>query len=763
MAPDQRFARLTTDPRFRRAKQKNVKAEIDERFKDVLTEDFGKVQGTSRVDSRGRKRTSTHTTDEMKRFYRMRSPEAGEEPAPRIDYARGEGLLESSGSEDEDSSEDDESDVEEDELEIGGKRSRLAAFQPSDSESEEDSDDEGQLKVDLSEDEDESAFPPEADDEEEQEEEEGIDPTARIAAVNLDWDHLRAGDIFTIFASFLKPVQKKGDKSAPPPPGKLLNVRIYPSEFGKERMAKEDELGPGGGIFLAKPGDKKKSKGGKRTQKLSLAQPEEEEDEEEEEEGAEEEEDEEDDAEEDAESEIDGNESDGLDADADDLEIISDVASEAGSEDIDMEQLRQYQLERLRYYYAIATFSTVAAAELIMGELNGTEFERTANVLDLAYVPEDMTFAEDEATDECDKEPKGYKGNEFVTDALRHSKVKLTWDQDDANRTKLTRRALTREEIEEEDFANLVAGSDSEDDDADFEEDEEAGEKKMTKKQKMKERKEKLRALLLGGDDDETGDIWGKAGSAWQDELADLKEDKASKGKKGKKGDDDVEITFRPGLSVAKAAEPETDDMTTLEKYQRRMKEKKAKKKEELELKRAEKEGRDGKKVERKAADDFFGDDDSGAEDEPAVGKARSPDPEDLGLVDDPTHHFSLKDHLAAEKDAGKKKRKRNKKKAAREVELGPEGFKVDVADPRFSAMYDEASFALDPTHPKFHDSAANREILKKTREGHAAKRDAPGTAGGAASGERDLAELAASVKRKMEGGSSRKRKRSKK
>lgn len=306
-------------------------------------------------------------------------------------------------------------------------------------------------------------------------------------------------------------------------------------------------------------------------------------------------------------------------------------------------------------------------------------------------------------SDECDKEPKGYKGNEFVTDALRHSKVKLTWDQDDANRTKLTRRALTREEIEEEDFGNLVAGSDSEDDDADFEdEDEAADEKKKTKKQKMKERKEKLRALLLGGDDDETGDIWGKAGSAWQDELADIKEDKTSKGKKGKKAaDDDVEITFRPGLSVAKAAEPETDDMTTLEKYQRRMKEKKAKKKEELELKRAEKEGRDGKKPERKAADDFFGDEDSG-DDEPAATKARSPDPEDLGLVDDPTHHFSLKDHLAAEKDAGKKKsRKRNKKTAAREVELGPEGFTVDVADPRFAAMYDTASFALDPTHPK--------------------------------------------------------------
>lgn len=42
---DARFARLATDPRFRRPKQKAVKAEIDERFKDVLTEEFGKEKG----------------------------------------------------------------------------------------------------------------------------------------------------------------------------------------------------------------------------------------------------------------------------------------------------------------------------------------------------------------------------------------------------------------------------------------------------------------------------------------------------------------------------------------------------------------------------------------------------------------------------------------------------------------------------------------------------------------------------------------------
>jgi hypothetical protein len=39
---DPRFARLQTDPRFRKPKQKNLKVEIDERFRDVLeSEEFG--------------------------------------------------------------------------------------------------------------------------------------------------------------------------------------------------------------------------------------------------------------------------------------------------------------------------------------------------------------------------------------------------------------------------------------------------------------------------------------------------------------------------------------------------------------------------------------------------------------------------------------------------------------------------------------------------------------------------------------------------
>jgi hypothetical protein len=49
-----------------------------------------------------------------------------------------------------------------------------------------------------------------------------------------------------------------------------------------------------------------------------------------------------------------------------------------------------------RYYYAVATFSSVAAAEFVMKECDGTEFERTANVFDLSYVPEEMDFGDDE-------------------------------------------------------------------------------------------------------------------------------------------------------------------------------------------------------------------------------------------------------------------------------------------------------------------------------------------------------------------------------
>ena len=45
-----------------------------------------------------------------------------------------------------------------------------------------------------------------------------------------------------------------------------------------------------------------------------------------------------------------------------------------------------------RYYYAIVECDTVEAATHIYNELEGTELERSANVFDLSFVPQDMTF-----------------------------------------------------------------------------------------------------------------------------------------------------------------------------------------------------------------------------------------------------------------------------------------------------------------------------------------------------------------------------------
>ena len=68
-----------------------------------------------------------------------------------------------------------------------------------------------------------------------------------------------------------------------------------------------------------------------------------------------------------------------------------------------------------RYYYAIVEFSDVSAATYIYREVNGTEFERTANVFDISFVPDDMEFDED-YHEVATEEAKGYKGNDFVTD-----------------------------------------------------------------------------------------------------------------------------------------------------------------------------------------------------------------------------------------------------------------------------------------------------------------------------------------------------------
>lgn len=565
---------------------------------------------------------------------------------------------------------------------LGYDPAREGGFSGSESSSEESSSEE-EDEEDVEDDADEEKFPDQTMD--------GIplgEVTKRIAVVNLDWDNIRSEDLMAVFSSFV------------PSGGRLLNVTVYPSEFGKERIEREETEGPPQEIFAAKDQESES---------------------EDEFEGFDDEEEDEEDAEE---------------------RIKKQLLQEDKGEEFDSAQLRRYQLERLRYYYAVLTFSTEDAAKAVYDKVDGTEYLSTANFFDLRFVPDDTDFDDDKPRDACDRIPDNYKPNEFVTDALQHSKVKLTWDADDVNRKEAQAKAFRggRAEIDENDLKAYIGSDSSEGEESDAEVvDSTSG--STTKVSKKEEERQRMRALL-----------------GLSAEPAKKKKDDGPVG--------DMQITFAAGLSGEKTDkksksvfenEPIIEE-STLEKYVRKERDRKQRRKDKQKAKREGREIGSGSDDDddddenaisaKTATADDAAEEDLGFDDpffaEPSLDKASNSarrkeerlkrraereaeeaasaaqraelellmaEPGDGGRST--MKHFDMKE---IEK-AAKKKNKKSKSKGKKSEEELVDDFEMNTADPRFGALFENSEFAIDPSNPKFKGTPGMKQLLEEGRK----------------------------------------------
>ncbi|XP_026179710.1 ESF1 homolog isoform X2 [Mastacembelus armatus] len=274
---DERFLRVQKDPRFWEMPEKERKVKIDKRFQSMFHDKRFKVKYT--VDKRGRPINHTSTED-LKRFYKLSDSEdeddeedqedrkkkvkerlvgadRGEQPVVEDDDDEEEEQQQTEDEDDdlgdadgsEEGEEDEEEEKEEEKEDTAEEESDVASgLDESGLDSEEDSDSgpdlargKGNIETSSDEDDDDDVEVILRREEEEIEHDWGElckdaprseEVSTRLAVCNMDWDRIKAKDLLALFSSFT------------PTGGAVQSVKIYPSEFGKERLKMEETQGP---------------------------------------------------------------------------------------------------------------------------------------------------------------------------------------------------------------------------------------------------------------------------------------------------------------------------------------------------------------------------------------------------------------------------------------------------------------------------------------------------------------------------------------
>ncbi|KAL9269154.1 Pre-rRNA-processing protein esf1-like protein [Drosera capensis] len=363
-----------------------------------------------------------------------------------------------------------------------------------------------------------------------------------------------------------------------------------------------------------------------------------------------------------------------------------DVDTDDSDDELDAAKVRAYERSRLRYYFAVVECDSSATADYLYKACDGFAFGGMyAYPLDLRFIPDTLELKH-EPRDVAKELPTGYEGVDTNTRG-ESTAPRPSWDEDDQRRARILKRKFNADQLAEQELKEFLASDESEGDEED--ESNAAGEG---------DRYNKYRALLQGNDNQAEDDDEGQ----------------------------DMEVTFNTGLENLSKQILEKKDKkseTVWEAHMRKRKEKRQALKNRSKNSSDDESDDTDQEPPNSEQDDFF-------EEEPPpkktkasrIKKEKHPPETDkeaeaskaeleLLFTDDNEADTAPKGYKIKPKKA-----KGTKGKEAVDEEKLPS---IDYEDPRFSALFKNPLFALDPTDPQFKRSAAYaRQLAQQQQKG---------------------------------------------
>ena len=697
---EERFDAAETRPQFKVPKASASKVVLDDRFSSVLTDSRFQLQ---EKDKYGRKKKKKRNRDiakeELESFYVV---ENQEEKDPDDDNSKNDGgkheneeKNKGTDSESESDSGSESSAKKSDDIKETDHISRIAYLTAlSRGETGDASSSENDDSSESSDDDDDSvedsvygaAGVLDPSTKQEEEIEITFDSSPYLVVTDMDWDNIRAVDLFNLLSSFA-------------PPGAVKKVQVFQSDFGMEQMAKDKLHGPTN-IWQKPKTNKKKSL-------LEEPSSSDEEDNDQEHSGSE---------------------------DESTTELKSNDEETNHESDFDPEKLRAYEASKLKYFFAVTEVSQPEYADIIYREVDGMEFEHSSTSIDLRTLPTEAfesVVTDRPMRDEATSIPGKYEPPDFVVSALQQSNVQCTWDQGDKDREKrLTGYGASnwQEKFEADDLKAYIASDASSDEQSDGEDE------KVDKKSMMRK--------ALGLDSDSGSDNGSDSDDESDNDLSEESDDDSDNN-----GAISKQITIIPGKAdleekirskLESKDEEQIKELTPWEKYQEKRKQKRKERRQAIRGNKNSGNSRNNagqKKPRSKERDDFFASDGESNGDAKFDPSGKKKDlknqliskqhkaKEELELLlagehaEEEARDYDIRGIQRLEKNKGKKlKGSRKRKEAKKAADVSGSNFKINVDDNRFKAVLDgcDGRFGIDKTDPNFKDTTSMREILSE-------------------------------------------------